>query len=114
MFIKFEYTSQMYTEILGQLRGAPDAPLKVPLKTKDYNIDLQNNAVTKINVQKLKFEALYPFASEQTVKFLNNSYIIQVRIKNCSSNRMFIEKLEFKNKVSKDLELIDLNYTIPT
>ena len=68
--------------------------------------------MTKHNNQKFKFEALEPFMSESKVKFINNTYIIQVRIKNTSVNRIFLESLEFRNKVSKDLQLVDLNQTI--
>lgn len=113
MFIRFEYTSDFYKEQLSKLRGQPDSPFKYALKSKEHSIDLQHGRVTKLNYQKFKFEAMWPFASESIVQFINNTYVIQVRIKNCSANRVFLENLEFRNKVSKDLMLIDLNSSIP-
>lgn len=37
---------------------------------------------------------------------------MQVQVKNCSVNKIFIEKFEFINSVSKDLQLIDLNHSM--
>ena len=39
---------------------------------------------------------------------------MQVRLRNVSANKIFLEALKFNSVVSKDLQLIDLNNTVVT
>ena len=66
----------------------------------------------KTNYQKFKFEALKPFETQTKVEFNNNSYLIQVRIRNVSANKIFVENVKFASSVSQLLELVDLNEVI--
>ena len=66
-------------------------------------MDLKARTVTKQFYQKFKFEASKPFETNYKVEFVNNSYLIQSVIQNCSTNKVFVEGLQFKNAVTKDL-----------
>ena len=52
-----------------------------------------------------------PFETTQSsrVEFVNNSYMIQAVIQNCSTNKVFVESVHFKNAATKDLQVVDLN-----
>ena len=63
------------------------------MRGRDYTIDLIRKTVVKTNYQKFKFEALKPFETQTRVEFTNNSYLIQVRIRNVSANKIFIESI---------------------
>jgi len=68
--------------------------------------------VVKTNYQKFKFEALKPFETQTKVDFVENQYLIQVRVRNVSANKIFLENLTFQSSVAKDLQLVSLNHAI--
>lgn len=41
-----------------------------------------------------------------------NSYLVQVTVKNVSVNKIFVDRLEFINSVTKDLQLTNLNTSL--
>ena len=84
------------------------------LVNREFIVDFNKNKVQKINYQKFKFEAHRPFVSQSTnVEFVNNSYAVETLIRNAGHNKVFVEKVEFKNFVNQDLKVHDYNSIIP-
>lgn len=99
MFIRFDYTSQYFVEQLAAVRSKmmPEQlnTNQREVRGRDHVIDLIKNTVIKQNYQKFKFEALKPFETQTKVDFVENQYLVQVRVRNVSANKIFLESLQF-------------------
>ena len=99
MFIRFDYTSQYFVEQLAAVRSKmmPEQlnTNQREVRGRDHVIDLIKNTVVKQNYQKFKFEALKPFDTQTKVDFVENQYLVQVRVRNVSANKIFLESLQF-------------------
>lgn len=64
--------------------------------------------VRKFN-KKYKFEAQLPFEVKKSITLKNNVFLLQIKIKNLSVNKVFLEKVLFHCANTQVMKVVDLN-----
>lgn len=64
--------------------------------------------VRKFN-KKYKFEAQLPFEVKKSITLKNNNFLLQIKIKNLSVNKIFMDKVLFNVVNPQVMKVIDVN-----
>lgn len=109
MIIETDYTSPLLTEQLKRVIGSyPDLDQR-SLQSNQFEIDYQRKTVVRKFNKKYKFEAQLPFEVKKSISLKNNQFLLQIKIKNLSVNKIFLERVLFHCANPQLLKVVDLN-----
>eukprot|EP00347_Sterkiella_histriomuscorum_P011398 403372611 len=125
MMIEIEYTSQYYTEQLKKfISNATNNEIDYKqLQSPQYEIDFNKKIVMRKFSKKYKFEANLPFEVRKSISLKNvklqqlftkhfciqNEFILQIKIKNLSVNKIFLDKVIFHCINANQMKVLDIN-----
>jgi len=79
------------------------------LQSPQYEIDLNRKTVIRKFSKKYKFEANLPFEVRKSISLKNNEFLLQIKIKNLSVNKIFLDKVIFHCSNPNTMKVLDIN-----